>query len=52
MHMQPDDVHRGTICKFQKKYRLGIGYINTTYSNKQVWTIATYNKKTEFHNLI
>ena len=38
----------GVLFVNSKKCRLGIGYINTIYSNKQVWTIARYNNKTEF----
>ena len=35
----------GLLFVNSKKCRLGIGYINTIYSNKQVWTIARYNNK-------
>lgn len=34
-----------------KMCRLGTGYINTLYNNKQAWTIATYKNKNKFHNL-
>ena len=42
----------GVLFVNSKKCGLGIGYINTIYSNEQVWTIARYNNKTEFYNLI
>ena len=51
MHIQLNDVH-GVLFVNSKKCGLGIGYINTIYSNEQVWTIARYNNKTEFYNLI
>ena len=31
-------------------YRLGIGYINTMYNNKEVWTVVTYKNKNKCHN--
>lgn len=35
-----------------KMCRLGIGYINRIYNDKQVWIADTYKNKNKFHNLL